>query len=260
MAVRFEGEQTLLRIYVRNTDRSGWSNTTDALLGCALKQRLAGATVSPGICGLDASGQLLEPHWWSLVRPVPAIVEIFDSPRAIGAFLSSVDDIVDEGLATLERAHVLVHRKRSDPKEQVGQRLEVPAAPSSFANLPSPEEFPIMKRSEEGQLLRIFIDNSDLLGKERLYKAIVHKAHQLGLTWAAVLRPESGFGAHHRFHSSVGSEYVSEQPILIELVDTSEKIQSLLPYVDEVVAEGLITIEGVRLIRFLPDRSQSPAI
>ena len=203
------------------------------------------------------SGHLLEPHWWSLVRPVPAIVEIFDSPRAIGAFLSSVDEIVHEGLATLERAHVLVHRKRNDPKEQV--RLEVPAAPSPFANLPSPEEFPIMKRSEEGQLLRIFIDNSDLLGKEKLYKAIVHKAHELGLTWAAVMRPESGFGAHHRFHSSVGSEYVSEQPILIELVDTTEKIQSLLPFVDEVVGEGLITIEGVRLIRFLAEREKVPA-
>jgi len=255
--MQFEGEQTLLRIYVRNTDRAGWSNTADALLDQAYLQQLAGATISPGICGLDVAGHLLEPHWWSLVRPVPLIVEIFDSPQSIGRFLSTVDDIVEEGLATLERAHVLVRRKRDDPKSKP---LEVPNAPGPFANLPSPEEFPIMKRSEEGQLLRIFVDNSDQWGNDHLYKAILHKAHELGLTWAAVFRPESGFGTHHRFHASGGSEYVIEQPILIEIVDSGEKIQSLLPFLDEAVGEGLITIEGVRLMRFMPDRVKAAGV
>ena len=250
--MRFEGEQTLLRIYLRNTDRSGWANTTDAACStCAWTRSWPAPPFPPAfagwmfraICSNRTGGRWCVPfprslRSWTALEP--------------SAFLPTVDDIVDEGLATLERSHVLVHRKRGDSTTQVG--LEIPAAPSPFANLPSPEEFPIMKRSEEGQLLRIFIDNSDLLGKERLYTAIVHKAHQLGLTWAAVLRPEGGFGAHHRFHTSVGSEYVSEQPILIEIVDTSEKIQSLLPFVDEVVSEGLVTIEGVRLIRFLPER------
>jgi uncharacterized protein len=253
--MKFEGEQTLLRIYVRNTDRAGWSNTADALLDQAYSQKLAGATVSPGICGLDVSGHLLEPHWWSLVRPVPVIVEIFDTPQSIGRFLPIVDDIVEEGVATLERAHVLVHRRRADPK---CEPLEVPAPPGPFANLPSPDEYPIMKRSEEGQLLRIFVDNSDQWGNDRLYKAIVHKAHELGLTWAAVFRTETGFGAHHRFHSSGGSEYVIDQPILIEIVDSGEKIQSLLPFLDEAVGEGLVTIEGVRLLRFGPDLEKEP--
>jgi PII-like signaling protein len=254
--MRFEGEQTLLRVYMRSTDRSGWPNTADALLDRALSQKLAGATLSPGICGLDVTGHLLEPHWWSLVRPVPVIVEIFDSPRSIGAFLPSVAEIVHEGLATLERAHVLVHRRRDDPSGPVGRRVEVPAAPQPFANLPSPEEFPIMKQSEEGQLLRIFVDNSDQLGNERLYKAILHKAHELGLTWAAVLRPETGFGAHQRFHSTRG-EYVMDQPILVEIVDTAAKIQSLLPFLDEAVGEGLITIEGVRLFRYRQNQPEA---
>jgi PII-like signaling protein len=115
-----------------------------------------------------------------------------------------------------------------------------------------------MKRSEEGQLLRIFVDNSDRWGNDHLYKAILHKAHELGLTWAAVFRPESGFGAHHRFHSSSGSDYVIDQPILIEIVDSGEKIQGLMAFLDDAVGEGLVTIEGVRLMRFTPDRL-SPA-
>lgn len=254
--MQFEGEQTLLRVYLRNTDRSGWPNTSDALLNRAISMKLAGATLSPGICGLDVTGQLLEPHWWSLVRPVPVIVEFFDSPHSIGTFLASVEEIVHERLATLERAHVLIHRRREDKKDQAGKHHVVPAAPSPFANLPSPEEFPIMKQSEEGQLLRIFIDNSDQWGNERLYKAILHKAHELGMTWAAVMRPETGFGAHHRFHSTHG-EYVIDQPILVEIVDATVKIQSLLPFLDEAIGEGLITIEGVRLLRLTKDRAQS---
>jgi PII-like signaling protein len=246
--MRFEGEQTLLRVYLRNTDRSGWHNTADAILNRALAQSLAGATLCPGICGLDVTGHLVEPHWWSLVRLVPVIVEIFDSPRSIGEFLPTLNEIVHEGLATLERAHVLVHRGRDNRASPMTRYLEMPFLPSPFVNLPSPEEFPIMQQSEEGQLLRIFIDNSDTWGEERLYKAIVHKAHEFGLTWAAVFRPESGFGAHHRFHSMRG-EYVIDQPILVEIVDSSEKIQSLLPFLNEAVGEGLITLEGVRLLR-----------
>jgi len=110
-----------------------------------------------------------------------------------------------------------------------------------------------MKRSEEGQLLSIFIDSSDELENERLYKAILHKAHVRGLTWAAVLRPEAGLGAHHRFHL-VHGEYVIEQPILIEIVDTAERIRSFLPFLDDVVGEGLITIEGVQILRCTPDQ------
>jgi uncharacterized protein len=248
--MRFEGEQTLLRVYVRNTDRSGWSNTTDALMHRALASKLAGATLSPGVCGLDTAGRLLEPHWWSLVRPVPVVVELFDDPKKIGAFLSVVDEVVVEGLATLERAHVLAQRRRDDTRPA---GLAVPAAPGPFANLPAPEEFPIMNRTEEGQLLRIFIDNSDQCGDERLYKIILRKAHDLGLTWAAVLRPEAGFGTHRRFHSTRG-EFVLDEPILIEIVDSAEKIQGLLPFLDEAVSEGLITIEGVRLLRLAAGR------
>jgi uncharacterized protein len=254
--MRFEGEQTLLRIYLRKTDRSGWPNTSYSLLKRALSQKLAGATLMPGICGLDVTGHLLEPHWWSLVRLVPVIVEIFDSPRSIGAFLRSVEEIVQEGLVSLERAHVLVHRRREDKAQPVERHLEVPGAPGPFANLPSPEEFPIMNQSEPGQLLRIFIDNSDQWGKERLYKAILHKAHELGLTWAAVLRPEMGFGARHRFHSGQG-EYVADQPMLVEIVDATEKIESLLPFLNEAVGEGLITIEGVRLLRMMKGQANS---
>src|SRR6516225_8324960 len=83
--MRLEGEQTLLRVYLRNTDKHGWGPLAQFLLRRAMDQRLEGATLIRCESGLDLAGRLLEPRWWSLVRRVPEVLEVFDSPRAVGA-------------------------------------------------------------------------------------------------------------------------------------------------------------------------------
>jgi uncharacterized protein len=247
--MKFEGEQTLLRVHLRSTDRAGWSLAADTLLTRALRRRLSGATALEGFFGLDCTGRLLEERWWSLVRRRPVVLEFFDGPRAIGAFLADVAAVVREGLATLERAHVLLHRRR-DQTADGGRRFDIPAPPGPFANLPAPEEFPIMKQTTEGQLLRVFIDDGDRLGGEPLYRVIVRKAQELGLAGATVLRAPMGFGAHRRLHSAHFPDYLADLPVVVEIVDATEKIRDFLPFLDEAVPEGLVTIEGVRILRF----------
>ena len=110
--MKLEGEQTLLRVYLRNTDRHHWFSApaVDTLVQRAKAAGLAGATVLRGFFGLDVHGQLLETKVWSLVDHAPVIVEVVDSPQAVGLFLAVVEEVVWEGLATLERAHVLLYR------------------------------------------------------------------------------------------------------------------------------------------------------
>ena len=69
--------------------------------------------------------------------------------------------------------------------------------------------------------------------------------------WAGVIRPDKGFGVHNRLHSATG-EYETDTPIVVEVIDTAAKVQEMLPFLDEVVEEGLITTEGVRLLRYGP--------
>jgi PII-like signaling protein len=251
--MKLEGEQTLLRIYLRNTDKQSWFSrpAAELLVTRARAGGLAGATVLRGFFGLDATGALLEPRPWSLVDHVPVIVEIIDGPRAIGGFLGVVSELVAEGLATLERAHVLVYRRREVEARRA--RLELPAPVTPFASLPSPEEFPAMRQSEEGQLLRVFIGDSDVWQGEPLYRAIVFKAKELGMMGATVLRGPMGFGAHSRVHTGKLLELSSDLPVVVEIVERAEKIQQLLPFLDEAVSEGLITIEGVRLLLYRPE-------
>jgi PII-like signaling protein len=256
--MKLEGEQTLLRVHLRNTDKYGWSSAGDTLVERARTKQLAGATVFRGICGLDMAGQMLDGGRWSLVEHVPVIIEIVDHPHNIGVFLGDVDEIIPEGLATLERAHVLVYRHNRAAADKAAMRLDVPGPVTPLSTLPSPEEFPVMKLSEEGQLLRVFCGASDTWEGQPLFRAVVLKAQELGLAGATVLRGPMGFGANSRVHTAKLLELSTDLPVVIELVDSAEKIQAMLPFLDAAVNEGLITIEAVRVLRYRHNRAKRP--
>ncbi|MEE9614980.1 MAG: DUF190 domain-containing protein [Thermodesulfobacteriota bacterium] len=107
-----------------------------------------------------------------------------------------------------------------------------------------------MKLPEEGSLLRIFIGESDTYNGKALYEEIVLKARELNLAGATVLRGIMGFGAHSRLHTAKILRLSEDLPVVIEIVDTEEKLNKLLPLLDEMVDEGLITLEKVRVIKY----------
>jgi PII-like signaling protein len=102
---------------------------------------------------------------------------------------------------------------------------------------------------EEGSLLRIFIGESDKHDGKLLYEWIVLKAREEGLAGATVLRGIMGFGAHSRLHTFKIERLSEDLPIIIEIVDTKEKLESFLTIVDHEIKEGLATIEKA-YIRF----------
>jgi len=107
-----------------------------------------------------------------------------------------------------------------------------------------------MKLPEEGYLLRIFIGESDRSHGKSLHEAIVMKARELNLAGATVIKGIMGYGAASRIHSSKLLELSEDLPIIIELVDTEDNIMKLMPFLDESVTEGLITLEKVKVIRY----------
>ena len=106
-----------------------------------------------------------------------------------------------------------------------------------------------MTLPEEGQLLRIFIGESDKYGRQPLYEWIVRKAPEFGLAGATVFRGVEGFGARSRVHTAKILRLSSDLPIVIEIVDTSDKIEQFMPIIDDAIKEGLATLEKAT-IRF----------
>lgn len=99
----------------------------------------------------------------------------------------------------------------------------------------------------QGHLLRIFIGEDDRHEGQPLYEWIVRTAREHGLAGATVLRGLGGFGAHSRIHTSKILRLSSDLPIVIEIVDTRERIEAFLPVIDGAIAEGLATLEKVEI-------------
>jgi uncharacterized protein len=102
---------------------------------------------------------------------------------------------------------------------------------------------------EEGSLLRIFIGESDKHERMPLYEWIVRKAREQGLAGATVVRGLEGYGAHSRVHTAKILRLSTDLPIVVEIVDTLERIEAFLPIIDNAITEGLATLERVQ-IRF----------
>ncbi|HXF40568.1 MAG TPA: DUF190 domain-containing protein [Blastocatellia bacterium] len=107
-----------------------------------------------------------------------------------------------------------------------------------------------MKISEDGQLLRIFIGESDRWQGKPLYEAIILKAREMGIAGATMMRGLMGFGAASRIHTAKILRLSEDLPIVVEIVDSADKIDALVPVIEEMVEEGLITLEKVRVIQY----------
>jgi uncharacterized protein len=111
-----------------------------------------------------------------------------------------------------------------------------------------------MKQGEERVLMRIFIGESDRHGHRPLSEALVELFRSEGLAGATVLRGVSGFGAHSVFHSAKLLRLSADLPVIVEVVDAQEKIDAILPRVDEMMDGGLVTLEKVAVIRYTHHR------
>jgi PII-like signaling protein len=106
----------------------------------------------------------------------------------------------------------------------------------------------------EGKLLRIFIGEADRWHGAPLYEAIVLEARKRGLAGATVMKGFMGFGAHSRIHTAKLLELSQDLPIVIEIVDAPDKIEAFMPELEEMVGDGLITLERAEVLLYRPSR------
>ena len=107
-----------------------------------------------------------------------------------------------------------------------------------------------MKLDGEGKLLRLFIGESDTWHGKPLYQAVVECVRREGLAGATVIRGIEGFGAHSRLHTSRILRLSEDLPVVVEIVDTAENIDRILPLLDEMVQEGMLTLERVQIVSY----------
>jgi PII-like signaling protein len=107
-----------------------------------------------------------------------------------------------------------------------------------------------MRLEGEGKLLRLFIGESDTWHGKPLYQAMVERVRREGLAGATVLRGIEGFGADSHLHTSRILRLSEDLPVVIEIVDTPEQIDRVVPILDEMVGEGMLTLERVQIVSY----------
>ena len=117
-----------------------------------------------------------------------------------------------------------------------------------------------MSLPRDAMLLRIFIGEDDKSrGRRPLYEAIVMKARERGLAGATLLRGAMGFGHSSRIHTTKILRLSEDLPLVIEIVDTEEKIKAFLPILDEMMPSGLVTLEKVQVLYYGKHVKHEPA-
>jgi hypothetical protein len=104
----------------------------------------------------------------------------------------------------------------------------------------------------ERTLMRIFIGESDKYQGKPLYEALLHRFRDKGLAGATVLRGVAGFGANSTIHTDKVLRLSVDLPLVIEIVETEEAIEGILPDLDEMIGGGLVTLERARVIMYRP--------
>jgi PII-like signaling protein len=116
-----------------------------------------------------------------------------------------------------------------------------------------------MNLPTDSMLLRIFIGEADRHDGHPLHEALVLKARELHLAGATVLRGAIGFGASSRLHTSKILRLSADLPLVIEIVDSEEKIQAFLPVLDAMMGGGLVTLEKVKVLHYRGLKNPEPS-
>ncbi|HVT87490.1 MAG TPA: DUF190 domain-containing protein [Tepidisphaeraceae bacterium] len=240
------GEQILLRVYLQSADRAPHTPTYERLVKAARAQGTAGCTVLKGIAGMIGD-QFLHPKSWSIVQHAPVILEIVDTSQKIQRFIElNGHDLPENAFCTLERAYVTMYRHRATEKPNDFHLAAMLASPLS--TIPHLQSGEVMTIKENGILLRVFAGSFDAIAGVPLHERIVQKSREFGLTGAVVLRGTEGFGAHSVVHKQGILDMSTDLPTVTEIIGTEAQIRHLLPYLEEVVKEGMITLEYVNII------------
>jgi uncharacterized protein len=113
----------------------------------------------------------------------------------------------------------------------------------------------VTKLIGENVLMRIFIGEKDRYGHKPLYEALMEMLLEEGIAGATVIRAVCGFGAHSVYHTQKLLDLSADLPLIVEAVDSQEKIDAVMPRIDEMMEGGMITLEKATVIRYLPKKA-----
>ncbi|MDA8171884.1 MAG: DUF190 domain-containing protein [Nitrospiraceae bacterium] len=223
------GPAKKLSIYVDETDRFGGKPVYEVLLDILYKKKLAGVSVFRGVAGYGTNGVLHTSKILMLSTDMPVKIEAVDSEEMINKVLPDVYQVAEKGLVEVSDTNVVKCCRRAAEEKKEGER---------------------MKLEGKAKMLRIVISEDDKWEGEPLYEVLVKRFIMQDIAGATVYKAIAGYGPHKCYHKKKTLAAHGELPILITVLDKEENINKLLPVLDELVAEGIVVLSDVNVIKY----------
>jgi PII-like signaling protein len=224
-----QGPAKKLTIYVDETDKFGGKPVYEVLMDLFFKKKIAGVSVFRGVAGYGTDGVFHTAKMLELSTSMPVKIEVVDSEEMINKVLPDVYHVVENGLVEITDTNVIkCCPKAAEKKEEVEQR---------------------MKLEGKARMLRVIISEDDKWEGEPLYEAIVKRFIISDIAGATVYKAVAGYGPHRRYHKKKTLSK-TELPMLITVIDTEEKINKVMPILDDMVKEGIVILSDVNVIKY----------
>jgi PII-like signaling protein len=225
-----KGPAKKLTVYIDETDKFHGKPVYEVLLDIFFKKKVMGVSVFRGIAGYGSNGVFHTAKVLELSTSMPVKIEVVESEEMINKILPDVYHLVEKGLVEITDTSIV----KCCPKAEEKQR----------------EKGEHMKLEGKAKMLRIIISEDDKWEGEPLYEAIIKRFIMNDIAGATVYKAIAGYGPHRRYHKKKTLSVHGELPILITVMDIEEKINKVIPILDELVGEGIVVLSEVNVIKY----------
>ncbi len=230
------GKAVKVSIYLSAGSTYRGMSAYSSILDFLFFRGVSGATVLKGVAGFGADHHLHSSSLVDISDHLPIKIEFIETQEKVNQLLGKLEEMAGSGMIEMQETTVAKPARLSKPQKSAG-----PAH---------------VKIEGKAKLMRIYIGESDQWNGKPLHQALVHAMRANDLAGVTVYRGILGYGAHRRVHKDKPLHLSRDSSIMLSVVDTEEKLQAFLPIVDQMVAEGLVVLSEVDVIKYAY-RSQS---
>ena len=224
------GKAVKVSIYLSEGSTHHGASTSSSILDFLYFRGVSGATVLKGVAGFGADHHLHSSSLVTISDHLPLKIEFIETREKVDELLGKLQEMAGSGMIELQETTVAKPAQSSKPKI-------IPVADH-------------VKIEGKAQMMRIYVGENDQWRDTPLHEALVRAMRANDLAGVTVYRGILGYGAHRRMHKDAPLHLSHDSSIMLSVVDTEEKLRAFLPIVEQMVAEGLVVLSDVDIIKY----------
>lgn len=225
-----QGKAVKVTVYLSEGATHHGVSVYSSILDFLFYRGVSGATVTRGVAGFGADHHMHSASSVEISDRLPIKIEFIEAQEKVDAILGKLEELSGTGLIEIQETTVVK-----------------PALMSKSAKTVHPAH---LKIEGKAQMMRIYLSEEDRWNDKPLYKALVEAMRANDIAGVTVYRGILGYGAHRRIHKDKPLLSAHHGSVMLSAIDTSEKLQSILPIIDQMVQEGLVVFSDVDVIKY----------